>query len=159
MDAALRPTPLLTQLKNGSHVALGRDDRRQDERFFKPLDTVGGRQLGRIVYFQDLTLGGRHTVHDSGSRRDQGQAVLPLESLLDDFHVQQTEEPAAEPEPEGQRGFRLIDKRRIVEPQLDERIAQILVFGRVSGIQSAERPVASLPCNRGTARQSAGRRR
>src|SRR5688572_31202620 len=138
MDAALRPAPLLTQLKNGSHVALRRDDRRQNERFFKSLDAAGRRQLRRIVYFQDLSLGGRHTVYDGGSRRDQGQAILPLEPFLDDFHVEETEETAAEPEAEGQRGLRLVDERRIVEPQLDERVSQVLIFGRVGGIQAAE---------------------
>ena len=41
-----------------------------------------------------------HAVLDARRRGDERQAELALEPLLDDLHVQQTEEAAAESEPE-----------------------------------------------------------
>jgi hypothetical protein len=52
--------------------------------------------------------------------------------------VQQTEESAAETEAEGQRTFGLESQRRVVELQLFERSAQVLVLVGLDGIDACE---------------------
>ena len=65
-----------------------------------------------------------HVVLDRRRRGDQVEAELALEPLLDDLHVEQAEEPAAEPEPERHRALRLVREARVVEVQLLERLAE-----------------------------------
>src|SRR5204863_9589171 len=52
--------------------------------------------------------------------------------------VEQPEEAAAEPEPERRRGFRLVEERRIVQPQLLERLAKLGVLVSLYRIQARE---------------------
>ena len=63
-------------------------------------------------------------VLDRRRRGDEVEVELALEPLLDDLHVEQAEEPAAEPEPERHRALRLVREARVVEVQLLERLAQ-----------------------------------
>ena len=63
-------------------------------------------------------------VLDRRRRGDQVEVELALEALLDDLHVEQAEEAAAEPEPERDRALRLVGEARVVEVQLLERVAQ-----------------------------------
>src|SRR5439155_993734 len=58
-------------------------------------------------------------------RADQVEVELPFEPLAHDLHVQQAEEPAAEPEAQGHRRLRLVVQRSIVELQLGERVPQL----------------------------------
>ena len=53
-------------------------------------------------------------VHDAGRRRHEIQIILALQSLLNNFEVQESEETAAETEAERERGLRLVGQRRIV---------------------------------------------
>ena len=72
-----------------------------------------------------------HLVHPVDNRRCCGNQIereLPLEPLLNDFHVQQTEKTAAEAESQGKRRFRLIGERRIVQLQLCQGIAQLFIL-------------------------------
>ena len=80
----------------------------------------------------------RHLVLHARHRRQQLEVVLALEPLADDVHVQQAEEPAAEPEPERVRGLRLPAERRVVQRQLLERVAQIGVVVGFDREQAAE---------------------
>jgi hypothetical protein len=63
-------------------------------------------------------------VFDRRRRGDQVERELTLQPLLDDLHVEQPEESAAEPEAERHRALRLVRERRVVEMQLLERLAQ-----------------------------------
>jgi hypothetical protein len=65
-------------------------------------------------------------------------AVLALEALLDDVHVQQAEEAAAEAEAERLRGLRLVVERGVVEVQLLQRLAQRLVLVGLDRIKAGE---------------------
>ena len=66
------------------------------------------------------------------------QVVLALQPLLDDLHVQQAEEAAAKAEAQRRRGLGLARERGVVEPQLVERVAQILVARRVGREDAGE---------------------
>ena len=101
-------------------------------------DAAGIRQLRRAVDLVHLAVGRRHAVQDARRRRDQVHVELAFETLLDDLHVQQAEEPAAEPEPERRRRFRLEEERRVVQPQLLQRVAQLGVLAPFDRIQPGE---------------------
>ena len=73
------------------------------------------------------------------------QVELALEPLLDDLHVQQAEEPAAEAEPERRRRLGLEEERRVVQPQLLERLAQLGVLASLRPGRGRRRPSASVP--------------
>ena len=77
-------------------------------------------------------------VAHAGRGGDQVEVVLALQPLLDDLHVQQAEEAAAEAEAQRDRTLRLEEERRIVQPQLLQRFAQQRVLVRVDGVESGE---------------------
>ena len=95
-------------------------------------------------------------VLDRRRRGDQVEVELALEALLDDLHVEQAEEAAAEPEPEGDRALRLVGEARVVEVELLERLAQervVLAADRVD----ARRTRGSSPAGSRAAARVAGR--
>ena len=69
---------------------------------------------------------------------DEVEVVLALEPLLDDLHVQQAQEAAAETEAERRRRLGLARERGVVEAQLVERVAQILVARRIGREDAGE---------------------
>ena len=73
-----------------------------------------------------------------GRGGDEAEVELALEPLADDLHVQQPEEPAAEAEAERARRLRLVGERRVVEPQLLERLAQVGELVAVDRVEAAE---------------------
>ena len=73
-----------------------------------------------------------------GRRRDEVEVELALEPLLDDLHVEQAEEAAAEPEPERDRALRLVGEARVVEVELLERVAQQRVVLAADRVEAGE---------------------
>ena len=71
-------------------------------------------------------------------RGDQIEVELPVQTLLDDLEVKQAEEAAAEPEPQRRGILRLELEARIVQAQLGQTGPQLLEFGRIRRIQTAE---------------------
>ena len=84
-----------------------------DPRLADLLDVARSRHLRRVVD-GDLapTVGQLDVVLDRRRGRDQVEVELALEALLDDLHVEQPEEAAAEPEPERDRALRLVREAR-----------------------------------------------
>ena len=85
-----------------------------------------------------VAVGGVREVLDVRRGGDEREVVLALEPLADDLHVQQAEEAAAEPEAERARRLGLVGERRVVEPQLLQRLAQVGVLVAVDRIEAAE---------------------
>ena len=77
-------------------------------------------------------------VLDRRRRRDEVEGELALEPLLDDLHVEQAEEAAAEPEAEGDGALRLVGERRVVEVELLERLAQERVVLAADRVDAGE---------------------
>ncbi len=77
-----------------------------------------------------------HVVVHAGARGDERQVELALKALLDDLHVKQAEEADTEAKAERRGGLGLPDQRRIVDVQLLERVAQVLVVLVVDGEQT-----------------------
>ncbi len=96
------------------------------------------RVITRIGDGQFLPAVEHHAVHNVRCCRDQFEAELALEPLPDDLHVQQPQEAAAEAEPQRGGGFRLVDKRGVVQRQLVERVAQFRVGIAVERVKPGE---------------------
>ena len=79
-----------------------------------------------------------HLVDDRRRGRDQVLVELALEPLLDDLHVQQAEEAAAEAEAERLADLGLVAQRRVVELELLERVAQLVVLARLGRVEAGE---------------------
>ena len=128
LEPLLHAALVLAQLQDPADVLRRRQDHRGDHRLFDRLDARRIRHLRRAVDLVHLAVGGRHPVQHARRRRHQVHVELALEPLLDDLHVEQAEEAAAEPEPERRRRLGLVEQRRVVEPQLLERLAQLRVL-------------------------------
>ena len=102
------------------------------------LDPSWIRQLGRAVDLLHHSVRGRHPVENAGRGRDEVHAELALETLLDDLHVEQPEEAAPKAEAERRRGLRLEEERRVVQPQLLQRVAQLRILAAFDRVQTGE---------------------
>ena len=89
-----------------------REDHRRDHRLFDLGDAAGIGKLGRAVDLQHLAVGRGDPIEHARRRGDEVDIEFALEPLLDDLHVEQAEEAAAESEAERRRGLRLEDERR-----------------------------------------------
>ena len=89
--------------------------------------SISARELGRVVDLDPAAVLLVHPVGDGRRGDEEIEVELALEPLLDDLHVQQAEEAAAEAEAERVRGLGLVDERRVVELELLERVAELRV--------------------------------
>ena len=87
-------------------------------------DFAGIGPARRIVDFDHLAVGLGDLVAHAGGGGDEVEIEFALEALLDDLHVEQAEEAAAEAEAESDGAFRLEEEGGIVEAQLLESVAE-----------------------------------
>src|SRR5580704_10995674 len=113
-------------------------DRREDEWLLDRLDASLVRQARRIINESNRAVGGANLKLDGGRRHDEVDAVLALQPLLRNLHMQETEESGAETEAERLRILRLADEARIVEAQLLDRIAQRRILIGLGRIEARE---------------------
>ncbi len=83
-------------------------------------------------------VGGEDLVNDRRVSRKNVEIVLAAQTLLNDFHVQETQEAATETKAQGRRTFRGIRQRGIVNRQFRQGGLQLFVICRVEGIDAAE---------------------
>ena len=98
LDALLDAALADAQLHDRPDEFVRHQDARRDVGLPHLGDLVRRRQRGRIVDHPRLALGRDDLEYDRRRRRNEVQAVLALQSLLHDLHVQQAEKPAAESE-------------------------------------------------------------
>lgn len=96
---------------------LRRHDGRLDIRLTSLLDDIRTRIIVRIIAALGRAVGLDDLVDNARQRGNKVEVELAFEPLLNDLHVQQPEESAAEPESERQRAFRLERERSVVELQ------------------------------------------
>src|SRR6185437_2073144 len=114
---------LFHQLENAADILLIRKNGGKNDRFFHfPYLALRG-PAGGIIDFNHLTVSFGDFVAHAGRRGDQVKAEFAFQPFLDDLHVEQTEESAAEPEAKRGRTFRFEEKRRVVEPKLFQGFA------------------------------------
>ena len=121
-----------------AHVGRGRDDLRFDHGLLHMVDRARIWHVERIVYLLHGSVLKEHMVDDGGICENQIHIVFAREALLDDIHVEQAEEAAAEARAEGDGAFRLGDERAVVEPQFRDVEFQRFVVRRVDGIDARE---------------------
>ena len=90
------------------------------------------------MYVNRFALFRRHPVRYIGYGGDDVHVEFAVEALLDDFHVEQAEEAAAETESEGEGAFRVERERGVVELELLQRGAQVFVLVGLHGIDARE---------------------
>ena len=138
MDALLDPALVLAQLEDAAHELVAGQDRGGDDRLLDRDDPAGVGQAGRRVDLDHLAVGLQHAVAHRGRGDQQLEVELALEPLLDDLHVQEPQEAAAEAEAERGGGLGLVEEGRVVEPQLLERVAQLRVLVGVHRVEPGE---------------------
>ena len=74
------------------------------------LDRAGVGQARRRIDLDHLAVRLRHPVAHRGRGDQQLEVELALQPLLDDLHVEEAEEAAAEAEAEGGRGLGLVEE-------------------------------------------------
>ncbi len=132
------PAPLLAQLHNVAHIVVGGQDVRVGDRLLRLGDGAGIGVVGGVVNQEHRAVGQGDAVDDARRGGNQVKVVFPLQPFLDDLHMQQPQEAAAEPEAEGHRGFGLIGQGRVVELEAFKRLPQVLVMRAVGGEDAAE---------------------
>ena len=116
----------------------GRDDGGIDHRL---LDVVDLHRVGHahgVVDVLDLAVAEVDAVDDGGVGGDDVAVEFAAEALLDDLHVEQAEEAAAEAEAEGDGAFGVPGEGGVVELELFEAGADLLVLVRGDGVEAAE---------------------
>ena len=114
------------------------DDLREDVGFLDLVDLCHLGQSRGVVHLDHVALRRGDAVRHVGHGRDDVHVEFAVQPLLNDLHVQQPEESAAEPESERQRAFRLERERSVVELQFFERRAQVLVLVGLHRVDARE---------------------
>ena len=128
----------LAEIHQRARVVLRGDNADPEVGLLDVVDRLWHRQVGRVVDQFDLTVGAVHAVLDAGRGGDQRQVELALQALLDDLHVQQPEEAAAEAEAQGTGRLGRVGDRCVVELELLQALAQRLEVVAVDREQTAE---------------------
>ncbi len=128
---------LLAQLHDGAHIVGRREDLRRNHGLLHVVDVGRIGQISGVVDVQLGTVGLDHVVDHRGRGGNQIQIELALQALLNDLHVQQTQEARAEAEAQRHRGLRLKGQRGVVELELIQRVAQILIIRAIGGVDAA----------------------
>ncbi len=126
------------ELEDAADVLLVGEDGGGDDRLFDLLDVGGIGPTRGVIDLDDGAIGEVDFVADAGRGGDEVEVEFALEALLDDLHVEQAEEAAAEAEAEGDGGFRLEEEGGVVELELFERVAEQGVLVRVDGVDAGE---------------------
>ncbi len=96
------------------------------------------RHIGGVVHLDHFPVGLVDAIDHGRGGSDHVEIELAVEALLNDFHMQQAEEAAAETVAECCRGFGLVMEAGIVEAEFAKAVAQMLELGAVSREQGAE---------------------
>ncbi len=102
------------------------------------LDAADVGHLGRILDQAHRAVVQLDLVDHAGRGRDQVLVELALQALLHDLHVQQAQEAAAEAEAQRLADLGLVVQRAVVELELLQRVAQLVVLAGFRRIQAGE---------------------
>ncbi len=119
-----------------AHVVLGRKDLGLHVRLFDVVVAARVGELGGAFDFHHRAVAHVHVVFHVRHGRDDVHVEFAVEAFLHDFHVQQPEEPGAEAEAQCFGSFRFPADGGIVEAELFQGLAQVLVVFRVDGVDA-----------------------
>ncbi len=155
LGGPMRTAAILAQLHECADGFGGQDEVDAHDRLAKLVDVPRVGHFLRPVDFQLLALLGRDLVGHVGCGLHQVDVGFLLQPLLDDLHVQQPEETAAESESQRVAGLRLEIEARIIDRESFQRLAQfgeVLAVGRIQAAvdhplrASCSRAAAWRPC-------------
>ena len=72
-------------------------------------------QMYGVVDVKDFAAFHKDMVDNARISGNDVHIVFTAQTLLNDFHMQQSEKTAAEPEAQSRRSFRLVEKCRVIE--------------------------------------------
>ena len=124
--------------ENSADVFLVGENGGEDDGLFDFGDFAGIEPAGRVVDLDHGAVSLVDLVAHAGGGGDEIEIELALETLLNDLHVKQTEEAAAETEAECDGAFGLEEKRGIVEAKFFEGFAQLRVRVGIDGVEPGE---------------------
>ena len=127
---------LVAESHECAHEFLGRKYLRLNVGFLDVVVAASVGELGGAFYFHHRAVAHVHVVFHVRHRRDDVHVEFAVEAFLHDFHVQQSEEPGAEPESERFRSFGLPAQCGVVQAELLEGFTQVLVVFRVDGVDA-----------------------
>ena len=134
----LDATLLIGQRHHGAHVVLRHVQVHGHDGLQNFLDASHIRHLRGAFHIDDFTVTLDHLVDHAGRGGDQVLVELTLQTLLHDFHVQQAQKAAAEAKAQRLRDFWLKLQGRIIELQLFQCVAQLVVFRSFCGVQAGK---------------------
>lgn len=123
---------------DGAEVLGGGHDVDLDPGLFDEVDVGDVGVAGGVVDLEGFAVVEGETVDDARGGGDDVEVELAGESLKDDLEVEQTEESAAEAEAEGEAALLLDMEGRVVELELVEIVAHLLVVRGVDGVDAGE---------------------
>ncbi len=106
--------PILTQLHDVADIIRRGVDMRVCDRFLRQGDQRRIGEIGGVTDHMHRAVGQRNAIVDGGRCRDKVEVILALQSLLDDLHVQESEEAAAIAEAQCHRGLGLKGEGRVI---------------------------------------------
>ena len=107
LESFLLAALFFDERENSANVFFVGEDGGEDDGLFDFGDLAGIEPARRVVDFDHLAVGLCDLVADAGGGGDEVEIEFALEALLNDFHVEQAEEAAAEAEAESDGAFRL----------------------------------------------------
>ncbi len=119
-------------------VFAGEHDEDADDGLADFFDDLLLGEVGGVVDDEFFAIGFGDLVDHGGVGGDDVHVELAAEAFLDDFHVEEAEEAAAEAEAEGGGGFGLEGEGGVVDLEFTHRDLEGLVVGGVDGVDAGE---------------------
>ena len=129
---------LLTEIHQGTDIFRRGEDACLDIRLLRLRNGGGIRVVGGVINGNLCAVGEGEVVDNAGGGGDEIEIEFPLQTLLNDLHVEKPQKAAAEAEAQGSGGFRLIGKGSVIELQLFQCLPQIGIFGAIGRVDAAE---------------------
>ena len=134
----LHATLLVGQCHHRAHIFLRHVQMHRDDGLADLLDTPLLWHLGGVLHHDDFAVTLDHLVHHAGRGGDQVLVELALQTFLNDLHVQKAQEAAAEAEAQCLRHLGLKVQRGVIELELFQRVAQLVVFAGFGRVETGE---------------------
>ena len=126
------------ELHDVADIVAGDHDEDAHDGFADFLDDLGFGEISRIIDDEFFPIGLGDLVDHGGIGGDDLHVEFAAEALLDDLHVKEAEETAAETEAEGSGGFRLEGEGGVVDLELAHGDLERFVVGAVDGVDAGE---------------------
>src|SRR5690348_1458906 len=138
LEILLHAALFLAELKDGADGIVGGDDHGGENGLFDAGDLRGRREFRGIVHFDGFVGCRRDAVTHAGGGGDEVNVEFALEALLDDFHVQEAKEAAAEAETQSGGVFGFVEKSGVVELEFSQGVAKEFIIAGVHGEKAGE---------------------